>query len=372
MGLKKQLAIYGITVLLLVVGFSGCIDQESDRGATDQTTDELSFTMDFIRKIEIADGYYPGIIFTNNQFYVSYEVGYDIYLKTYDESFVATGDEYLLADDESADHQMVFGNNSFYLVGSFNLRKFDSDINELKSVRYFDDLFSRYPEQWTEFGGLDDMLFCYSDGFIYLGVPIGSMGKDESGKKLDVPGDLFIQKYNENLDLVSEITLESVGNIPGSGMMFHNDEFIVVCGDKRWDDSSLIVKRYDNNWEFIDSKTISAVADANEEFAMGLIFEDDRYYVGYQHITGDLFQPTEGKIFQHVDVMLKVYDENWSLVGEVKVTDDIPADYDTGHSGRPHLAIVGDKIYVAYDSTETGDTKIFVKEYEIDRRNYHT
>ena len=83
-------------------------------------------------------------------------------------------------------------------------------------------------------------------------------------------------------------------------------------------------------------------------------------------ITGDLSQPMEGKYLQHVDVMLKVYDENWSLIGEVKVTDDIPADYDTGHSGRPHLAIVEDKIYVAYDSTETGDIKIFVKEYQFE------
>lgn len=363
----KKLIVFGTFFMLVLFLFCGCTQEESDNGTSDQTTDELSFTIDFIRKIEIADGYYPGIIFTNNQFYVSYEVGYDIYLKTYDVNFVATGDEYLLADDESADHQMVFGNVSFYLVGSFNLRKFDFDFNELASFRYFDNLSEMFPEQWSEFGGLDDMLFCYSDGFIYLGVPIGNMSKDESDKKLDVPGDLFIQKYNENLELVSEITLESVGNLPGSSMMFHNDEFIVVCGDKRWDDSSLIVSRYDTSWDLIGSKTISAVADANEEFAMGLLYHDGLYFVAYQLITGDLSQPTEGKYFQHVDVMLKVYDENWSLVGEVKVTDDIPADYDTGHSGRPHLAIVDDKIFVAYDSTETGNIKIFVKEYELNR-----
>ena len=354
--------------ILFLVLFSGCTQQEGDSETSDQLEDEgdeSSFAFNFIRKIEIVDGYYPGIIFTNNQFYFSYEIGDDIYLNTYDESFVATGDEYLLADDESADHQMVFGNGSFYLVGSFNLRKFDFDFNELASFRYFDNLSKMFPEQWTEFGGLDDMLFCYSDGFIYLGFPIGSNGKGESGKKLDVPGDLFIQKYNENLELVSNITLEAVGNLPGSGMMFHNDEFIVVCGDKRWDDSSLIVTRYDSNWYLIDSKTISAVKDANEEFAMGLLYHDGLYFVAYQLITGDLFQPIEGKYFQHIDVMLKVYDVNWSLVGEVKVTDDIPADYDTGHSGRPHLALVGNKIYVAYDSVETGEVEIFVKEYEL-------
>lgn len=364
----KKLIILGLLFSLIFVVFSGCTQQEGDGGTSDQSADEgdeSSFTLNFVRKIEIADGYYPGIIFTNNHFYVSYEVGYDIYMKTYDESFIATGDEYLLAGDESADHQMVFGDDYFYLVGSYNLRKFDFDFNELASFRYFDNLSKMYPEQWSDFGGLDDMLFCYNDGFVYLGVPIGKTGKDESGKKLDLPGDLLIQKYNENLELVNEITLEDVGNVPGSSMMFEDGIWTIVCADKHWDDSSIIVVRYTEDGVFIDKKTISAVDDANEEFAMGLIFEDDLYYVGYQHITGDLFQPTEGEIFQHVDVMLKVFDLNWSLLGEITITDDDSSDLDTGHMGRPHLALVGNKIYVAYDSVETGEVEIFVKEYEL-------
>jgi hypothetical protein len=362
--MKNQLKIYGMTVLLLVVCFSGCINQESDNENSEQTTDELSFTIDFIRKIEIAYGYYPGIVFTNNQFYVSYEVGYNKFLKIYDENFIATGDEYMLGDDEGADHQMVFGDDSFYLVGSNNLRKFDSDLNELKSVRYFDNLFSKYPEQWTGFGGLGDMLFCYADGFIYLGVPIGTTDK-ESEKKQDLPGDLLIQKYNGSLELVNEVMLEDVGNVPGSSMMFENGIWTIVCADKRWYDSSIIAVRYSEDGKFIDKKTISAVDDANEEFAMGLIFENGLYYVGYQHITGDLFMPIEGVIFQHVDVMLKVFDINWSLLAEIKVTDDDSSNVDTGHMGRPHLALVGNKIYVAYDSVETGKVEIFVKEYEL-------
>ena len=49
--MKKQLAIYGITVLLLVVGFSGCINQESDSGTADQNGDE---SFDFTFKGENA------------------------------------------------------------------------------------------------------------------------------------------------------------------------------------------------------------------------------------------------------------------------------------------------------------------------------
>lgn len=49
--MKKQLIICGITVLLLVVGFSGCINQESDRGTIDQNGDE---SFDFTFKSEEA------------------------------------------------------------------------------------------------------------------------------------------------------------------------------------------------------------------------------------------------------------------------------------------------------------------------------
>jgi len=121
------------------------------------------------------------------------------------------------------------------------------------------------------------------------------------------------------------------------------------------------VVRYDENWDFIDNKTISTVSNANEEFAMGLLFENGLYFVSYQHITGDLSRPTTEEYVFRADVMLKAFDPNWNLMGQTMVTDDVPAGALAGHVRAPHLAWAGNKIYVAYGA----DSKIFVKEYAI-------
>ena len=63
----KKLIVFLILFVLVSILFCGCTQEESDSGTSDQTTDESSLSLDFIRKIEIAYGYYPGIIFTNNQ-----------------------------------------------------------------------------------------------------------------------------------------------------------------------------------------------------------------------------------------------------------------------------------------------------------------
>jgi len=69
-----------------------------------------------------------------------------------------------------------------------------------------------------------------------------------------------------------------------------------------------------------------------------------------------------------VDITLKAFDLEWNLVGEVKVTDDIPPN----KANRAHLAFAGNKIYVAYDVLEEGlpyeegfVSKIYVKEYDV-------
>jgi hypothetical protein len=80
---------------------------------------------------------------------------------------------------------------------------------------------------------------------------------------------------------------------------------------------------------------------------------------------GELSQPAPGKDTFRTDVMLKMFDLEWNLLGQTKVTDDVPANNQTLFAGRPHLVLVGNKIYVAYDSPENGRSEIFVKEYEV-------
>lgn len=361
---KEQLLISGIIVFLVISAFSGCIQQEDENGTSDQTGDESSFALNFVRKIEVADGYFASIVFANDQFYISYESNYHVYVKGYDKNFTATGENYQLISDEGVDHQMVFGNNSFYLANSFNLRKFDSTWNELAVVPFFEGLPAEVRAGWTDEGGIDDMLLRFANDSVYLGIAVGNMSKDTE-KKLDTPDNLYVQQYNHNLELQRAVMLQNVGHAVGSSITFHNERFIIVCADKKFDDSSLIMMEYDEAGNFLSGKTISTVTDVNEEFAMGFLIENSRYFVGYHYITGDLAQPMEGKHLCHTDVMLKVFDINWTLLDEQKVTDDISIDILTNVAGRPHLAVRDDTLYVAYDSDEADSIKVFVKIYEF-------
>jgi len=313
-----------------------------------------SIEFKFLRKIEAADGGFPNIIFANNRFYVSYQVGKgDVIVKVYDENFTFTGEEKKLTDDEgwNWDHQMVFGDGYFYLVNPSYLRKFDSNWTEINSV-----LITGLPG--VSLGG--DMLLHYADGSIYHGFGVGNIPPGIEGKKPDIPDNLYIQKYDENLEFENDIMLKDVGNIGGSSMMLQNGIFIVVTSDKHWDDSSLIVVRYDEDWNFIDKKTISAIPNAGEVSPMGLLFENGLYFVTHIYITGDLSQPVTGEPVCRCDVMLKVFDQDWNLLNQTIVTEELPADVLAGHARAPHLALAGNKIYVAY-----GIDKTFVKEYEI-------
>lgn len=308
----------------------------------------------FVRRIEVGKGGYPNIIFANNHFYVSYQMEEGrVIVKVYDKNFTATGEKYQLTDDEGWDHQMVFGNGYFYLVNPLYLRKFDSDWNEINSVPVTADV----PPHLS----IGDMLLHYADGSLYLGNAVGNAAK-ENGKKVDIPDDLYIRKYDENLNLENAIVLKDAGNTPGSSMMLQNETFTIVTSDRHWDDSSLMVVRYDANGNFIDNKTISAVSGANEEFPMGLFFENRTYFVSYQHITGYLAQPIVGEPVRRIDVALKVFDSKWNLLDQKMVTDDIPASALRGHMRAPHIGGAGNNIYVSYGIE---DLDIFIKEYEI-------
>jgi hypothetical protein len=316
-----------------------------------------------MRKIEVANGFYSGIIFANNHFYVSYEKSHHVYVKVYDENFTFTGETHELASGGN-DFRMVFGDNYFYLCFLDYLRKIDSDWNEVDSVYVATGL----PSQ----ASLDDFMLYYADGSIYYGVGVGNIPENTTGKKLDVPDDLYIREYDQNLELKNEIRLKDVGDVPSSGILLQNGNLTVVTSSKHWDDSDLIIVRYDENWNLIDSKTISVVPNAKEGASAWLLFENGIYFVVYSHITGDLYLPpivpegVELNYHYREDVMLKAFDSNWNLMNQTMVSDDIPASK-FSHARGPYLVLVGDKIYVTYDSDEDnfGSYKVFVKEYDV-------
>ncbi len=355
---------------------SGCGGEISAGSEPPSLTAELQE----LRKVEIGHFSYPGIVSADGGLQVSYETPQGIFVDVYDSALTNKKSTHQLSPYESPDHQMVFADGFFYMVSSFFLRKYDLAFNEIDVVSVIDDLPPELKEQWSPDGGLDDMLLYASNGLILVGVPGGTLqkppeqpgkgepGKGEPGKddKMDLPDDLFLLQYDEQLELINTINLPALGNTPASSMLLLDGVHTVVCADRHWDDSSLIAARYDKDWSLLEKLTISAVEGANEEFPMGLAFANGHYFVSYNHITGDLAMPVSGEPELRTDIMLKAFDPSWKLVAEALVTNDIPAHVQTRGVNSAHLAIVGDKIYVAYEADEGMNHRVLVKEYVME------
>jgi len=360
--MKNKNLVLGILILIIlgVVFVSGCVTEEGpgngEEGGGEDGGDKQPSSVDlqFARKIEVGNGIFSGIIFANDHFYVSFEIDQHVYVKEYDENFTAIGEQHQLTGDDVsvADHQMIFADNCFYLVHSIPpanalyLKKFDANWNEIKSVLIV--------ENASLGESTNDMVLYYTNGYLYVGSTVHAPPL--------FTGHIHIRKYDQNLELKSEFDLNDVSCECGSSIIFQNGTFIVASSDKFWDDANLIIIRYDANWNFIDSKTISDAPDANERFPMALLFQNGRYFVSYTNQTGDISSPPPGELpLDYGDLILKAFDQYWNLLGQTNVTDDIAPN----KANRAHLALTENKIYVAYDSSETGSSKIFVKEYDV-------
>jgi len=326
--------------------------------------DEQPSTVDFqfVRKIEVSYGGYPPLIFTNNHFYVSYESDEYTHVRVYDENFTPTGEEHQLTDEKGGDHQIVFADNYFYLVyiGSDNylhLKKFDSDFNEIKKVAVNE----HSPDMEQE--GAWDMLFYYANGSLYIGTPVETPPTEGEIANCG----LHMRIFDTNLEFQDDFYLSDMGSGFGLRMMLRDGIFMIVSS-RNFEDAlgSLIILRYDKDWNFIDEKRISFPETgefSNEHYPRGFLFENGRYFISY---TDPTKKGTE--VADLGDITLKAFDSEWNLLGQTKVTNDILPD----KGNRAHLALVGNKIYVAYDVLEEGMpyaegyvSKVYVKEYDV-------
>lgn len=363
-----SLVIFALIVVVLIGIFSYIIFCNNnvarrEEGQIEESQEQAyGAELNFLKKFEVGDGYFPGIVFDDSTFYIFFERHSDIYVKEYDEGFTLTGQEKKLMDASGPNFQVVFDGNYFFIVGAQFLRKFDLNCNEMKSISYYDLLPQDIAEKWEY--GVDDMLLYQNSGTVFIGIAVGGEKvnkEDKDAKKEDTPGSLFVQKFDTDLVQIEDFLIEDVGNAPGSSMISQEGNLIVVTSNKRWDDSSLIVLQYDEDLNPLERKVISEVENANEEFPMGFAFSDDLYFVGYHHITGDLSMPMEGNYLITTDVVLKAFDKDWNMISEVLVTEEGVRKSDQNNAGRPHLVYMNDKIYIAYDV----DHRIYVKEYEV-------
>lgn len=323
-----------------------------------------SIDFQFIKEIEIAEGHQVRMLFANNRFYITYKKpDKSIAVRIYNPDLELEGEEILLKTIEGADYKIVFSSEHFYLSDAYYLRKYDLNWNEIKFVSYFGQLPSDVSKLWEH--GVDDMILSSGNNSIYLGVAMGNAPpesiKKENGKKPDLPDNLYLQEFDLELELKNKVMLNDVGNVPSSSLIKENDELIIITGDKHWDDSSLVMLRYDQNRNLLERKVISAEVNANEEFPMTVLSGREVYYVGYHHITGDLSQPTTLEPDRSIEVIVKAFDTKWNLLGQ------LPKESDTSNTFQEippwfDLVLVENKIYLVSDSNQD---KIILKEFLI-------
>lgn len=366
-GLKIVLPVLAVVVLattaFVIYGRNNAGKKQSGVTPTQQEQEpEESFQ--FLRQIEIAKGHQVRMLFANDHFYISYKkTNRSVTLKIYDVNLKPQGEEIILKNVQTPDYKIAFSGEHFFLSDASRLRKYDLNWDEVKSVSYLEQLPVEIAKQWEH--GVDDMILSCANGSIYLGVAVGnappeSMKGKEKEKKPDLADNLYLLEYDLNLELKNKVMLKDVGNVPSSSIISEDGSLIVVTGDRHWDDSSLIMLRYDKNRNLLERKVISAEANANEEFPMTVLFDRGVYYVGYHRITGDISQPVSGEPVRSTDIVVKAYDTKWSLLGRLPKENDTLENNPQGITGWFDLVLVKDKMYLVSDNEQE---EVILKEY---------
>jgi hypothetical protein len=126
----------------------------------------------------------------------------------------------------------------------------------------------------------------------------------------------------------------------------------------------MIVMRYDQDWNYLETKTLKQKSAAPE----GVAFDGERFYVSYVDV------PCTELVGCYMNVRLAAFDTNWNLLDDIAVTSFTPDDHK--QPGRPSLALHDGRIYVCYDQDENemfspdqsqtiDDVRVYVKVYEV-------
>lgn len=345
-----------------MTGCAGLDTQTIDTAPTENQTELSSEEL----KLHLSSAWYPHLILVDDKFYLSTEFNDSISVREYDRNFSLL-QTFELTHNEGTDHRLVYGDGYFYLVSSFYIRKYDPDFNELKRVPLLDGFPEYSKPDIDERQDLDDPLAHYAEHTLFVGKGYSEVAKviNKNGKKPNQAENFYICEYDEELNLTRGVNLPKVGFM-AMNLIVQPDRKYLVNSDKRWEDTSLQALEYDQDWNLLSTKIISAVSNANEEFATGLAYDSTHFYVSYQQITGDIGQPEPGRDSMNSAVMLKVYDHSWNEIAKVDVSQTATSE-ETGHSGRPSIAVTSDGIYVAYDRTTNTGPDTFVKYYQISK-----
>ena len=238
----------------------------------------------FKKKEEVVSGsaYYdsPSLAFANNKLYVAYisnaeganKNDYDVIVKEYNpNSFACTsGEKYLTTLQSCQDlPALYYKDGYFYLAyqswetgnGNIYIKKFDSNWNQLKQVR----VTSKSSLQ-------DEPSITYANGYFY--VAYYSMETDNR--------DIFVKRLNTNLNLdvfKKQITFETSRQTYPS-IAFVNSQFAIAYASTETGTWGIYMKKYDNNWNFIEKMKVVDDNSAHER-RPSIIYAQNDFWIAY-------------------------------------------------------------------------------------------
>lgn len=264
--------------------------------------------------------------------------------KIYDADFSYTGETGVIHSGGGDAASVMADGYYYFLAGTppndWIIKKIDPSIWETVDSTVVD------METDTEI--LNDMMLAYANGnLIASGLYDASGAASGDQKKTDPTLGMATHNhlYDTDLAFVEEFVLDDVPHINGSYVVFANDEYHYVTSTSFFGD--LIVMRYDEDWKFIDSKTI----DEGAQWAQGALYDErtDRFYVAYL----DLPLTKENRLArgESMNIALGIYDAEWNLIEKVNVSGYDESDKKT--PGRPSVILEDGKLYVSYDVATT-------------------
>jgi hypothetical protein len=157
---------------------------------------------------------------------------------------------------------------------------------------------------------------------------------------------------------------ETPSHCPMISMIQEPGGDILMFAATAYFDGSLLMLRFDKEWNFIEQKELREQAF----FPTGSVSDENLFYIAYTDIS------KKGPMPLYRNVGLAAYDRNWQLLQDVAVTDFVNTD-DTWIDGEsPWVQLLGKRLFVSYLESELDpvggllvENQAYVNIYELTR-----
>ncbi len=233
-----------------------------------------------------------------------------------------------LEEDQIADHKHIFQGEYHYIVFSAHSSDGFSEDESLYIVK-LDKNLNRvdYKRVVNNNGVTHDMWFTGDGTDVFIGI---FRDKD-------------VYKCNSELECGDPYrTLLDIGtHANGAAALYQDDKFYLVAPNTLAPGENDIYSRFvfDNNWDILGNQSTILTDTGNLSIVSALSYDtnSNTFIIHYGRGSSD----TGGDIYR------AVYDTQWNLL------DNSPAISDGTNWTRPHSVVIGNKIFMAYDSAPT-------------------